>query len=84
MRPTSTRAVVALVLSLLGGFGFLSVAGLTLNLMSWNETSGGERGGLGIQVVGLILNILGTIWLVGWLAFWAFLLVGGAAAGSSA
>lgn len=75
VRPTSTMAVVALILGLLWGCGFLSVIGLILNLMSWKETSGGERGGHGIQVAGLVLNSLGTVVLVGWIAFWAVGLV---------
>lgn len=75
VRPTSTKAVAALILGLVWGCGFLSVIGLVLNLTSWKETSSGERGGHGIQVVGLVLNVLGTIVLLGGLAFWIFLLV---------
>jgi len=68
VKPWSGAAVAGFVLSLLWGFGLLSLVGILLSGIGIADTSGGAKRGRGLAGWGLGLGLLGGAGLV-----WMFL-----------
>ncbi len=71
VRPTSTYAIAGFILTVLWGFGFLSLVGLFFCAHAWRtETGKGLKGGHGFSVAGVIIGTPGTLLLVLWFLGW--------------
>lgn len=65
LRPISGLGVTGFVLSLVFALGFASVIGLVFSLVAMRETApGGPKKGRGLTVAGLVINIIGTVFLL--------------------
>ncbi|QCB93297.1 DUF4190 domain-containing protein [Cellulomonas shaoxiangyii] len=68
--PFSGLAIAGFVLSLLWGFGFLSLIGAALAAAGIRETKRTGKRGRGLAEWGLGLGILGSLWLVYLVGTW--------------
>ena len=76
--PASGLAIAALVCGILGFFtaGITSIPAVICGHLAWPDTSSGHYAGHGMTIAGLVL---GYIPIVGWIVFWLFVAVLGAA-----
>ncbi|MHC1560472.1 DUF4190 domain-containing protein [Actinomycetospora sp. C-140] len=76
--PASGLAIAALVCGILGFFtaGITSIPAVICGHLAWPDTSNGHYTGHGMTIAGLVL---GYIPIVGWIVFWLFIVVLGAA-----
>lgn len=75
--PTSTAAVVSLVLALVGlvTFGLTCIPAVIAGLSATADTRDGHRQGHGMAVSGIIV---GGLQVAGWALFWVFYAIGSA------
>lgn len=64
LKPWSGAAIAGFVLSLLWGFGVLSLVGALVSGLGIADTSGGAKRGRALAWWGLGLGLLGGAWLV--------------------